>query len=55
MILLVVVYGCEILFLTIRDKHRLREFLNRVKRKISGPRNDKIIGSWRQLCIGGAS
>jgi hypothetical protein len=36
-ILPVVLYGCEILFLTLREKHRLRVFENRVLR-IFGPK-----------------
>jgi hypothetical protein len=36
-ILLVVLYGCETWFLTLRGEHRLRVFENRVLRKIFGP------------------
>jgi hypothetical protein len=49
-ILPVALYVCETLFPTLRDKHRLRMFLNRVQRRIFGPKNDKIIDGWRQLC-----
>jgi hypothetical protein len=37
-ILLVVLYGCETLFLTLREEHRLRVFENRVLRRIFGPK-----------------
>jgi hypothetical protein len=36
-ILLVVLYGCETLSLTLREEHRLRVFENRVLRRIFGP------------------
>ena len=35
-ILLVVLYGCETWSLTLREKHRLRLFKNRVLRSITG-------------------
>jgi hypothetical protein len=41
-ILPVVLYGCETWSLTLRDKHRLRVFENRVLRIISGPNRDEI-------------
>jgi hypothetical protein len=37
------VYGCETRSLTLREKHRLRVFENRVLRK------DEVIGDWRKL------
>jgi sorting nexin-29 len=37
-ILPVVLYGCEIWFLTLGEEHRLRVFENRVLRKIFGPK-----------------
>jgi hypothetical protein len=39
-ILPVVLYGCEIFPLTLREKHRLRVFENRVLRRIFGPKRD---------------
>ena len=47
--LLVVLYGCEAWFLTLRDKHRLRVFENRLLRKISGPKRHEVTGEWRRL------
>jgi hypothetical protein len=40
-ILPVILYGCETWSLTLREKHRLREFENRVLRRIFGPKKDK--------------
>jgi hypothetical protein len=48
-ILPVVLYGCETWSLTLRDKHRLRVFENRVLSRISGPKRDEIRGEWRNL------
>jgi hypothetical protein len=48
-ILSVVLYGCETWFLTLREKHRLRVFENRVLRKIFGPKGDEVIGGWINL------
>jgi hypothetical protein len=48
-ILLVVVYGCEIWSLTFREEHRLRVFENRVLRRIFGPKRDGVTGGWRKL------
>jgi hypothetical protein len=48
-ILLVVLYGCESLPLTLREEHRLRVFENRVLRRIFGPRRDEVTGGWRKL------
>jgi hypothetical protein len=41
-------YGCETWSLTLREEHRLRVFLNRVLRRIFGPKR-KEDGSWRKL------
>jgi hypothetical protein len=49
-ILPVVLYGCVTWSLTLREEHRLREFENRVLRRIFGPKRDKVIGGWRN-CI----
>ena len=43
-ILPVVLYGCEIWFLTPREECRLRVFENRVLRGIFGPKRDKVTG-----------
>jgi hypothetical protein len=47
-ILPVVLYGCEIWHLTLREEHRLRVSENRVLRKIFGPKREED-GSWRKL------
>jgi hypothetical protein len=47
-ILDVVLYGCEIWFVTLRKDHRLRESENWVLRRIFGPNRDEIIG-WKKL------
>jgi hypothetical protein len=48
-ILSVVLYGCEIRSLTLREEHRLRVFENRVLRRIFGPKRDELMGEWRKL------
>jgi hypothetical protein len=48
-ILPVVLYGCEIWSLTLREEHRLRVFENRVLRRIFGPKRDEVTGEWRKL------
>jgi hypothetical protein len=48
-ILHVVLYGCETLFLTWRQEHRLKVFENRLLKKIVGPKRDEGTGSWRKL------
>jgi hypothetical protein len=48
-ILLVVLYGCEIWSLTLREEHRLRVFENKVLRRIFGPKRDEVTGGWRKL------
>jgi hypothetical protein len=48
-ILPVVPYGCETWSLTLREKHRLRVFENRVLRRIFGPKRDEVTGEWRKL------
>jgi hypothetical protein len=37
------------LFLTLKEVHRLSVFENRVLRKISGPQKHDITGEWRRL------
>jgi hypothetical protein len=48
-ILLVVLYGCETLSLTLREDYRLRASENRVLRRIFGPKRDEVTGDWRKL------
>jgi hypothetical protein len=48
-ILLVVVYRCETWSLTLREKHRLKIFENRVLRRIFGPNRDAVTVGWRKL------
>jgi hypothetical protein len=51
-ILPVALYGCETWSLTLREKHRMSVFENRVLRRIFGPKRDEISGEWRRLYIG---
>ena len=48
-ILPVVLYWCETWSLTLREKHRLRLFQNRVLRRIFGPKSDEVTGEWIKL------
>jgi hypothetical protein len=48
-ILPVVLYGCETWSLTLREEHRLRVIVNRVLRRIFGPKRDEVTGEWRKL------
>jgi hypothetical protein len=41
-ILPVVLYGCETLYLTSREEHRLKVFENRLLRRIFGPERDYV-------------
>jgi hypothetical protein len=45
----VVLYGCETWSLTLKEKHRLRVFENRVLRRIFRPKRDEVTGGWRKL------
>jgi hypothetical protein len=45
----VVLYGRETWSLTLREEHTLREFDNRMLRKIFGPKRDEVTGGWRTL------
>jgi hypothetical protein len=45
----VVLSGCETLSLTLRKKHRLRAFENRVLRRIFGPKRNEVTGERRNL------
>jgi hypothetical protein len=46
-ILPVILYGCETWSLTLREKHRLRVFENKVLRRIFGPKRDEVTGGWK--------
>ena len=48
-ILPVVLYGCETWSLTLKEKHRLRVFENRVLRRIFGSKREGVTGEWRKL------
>jgi hypothetical protein len=48
-ILPVVLYGCEIWSLTVREEHKVRVFENRVLRRIFGPKRDGVMGWWKKL------
>jgi hypothetical protein len=48
-ILPVVLYGCELLSLTLRKERRLRVFENRALRRVFGPERDEVKGEWRKL------
>jgi hypothetical protein len=48
-ILPVVLYGCEIWSLILREEHRLRVFENRVLGRIFRPKRDEVTGEWRKL------
>jgi hypothetical protein len=45
----VVLYGCETRSLTLREGCRLREFENRVLRRIFVPKRDEVTGEWRRI------
>jgi hypothetical protein len=45
----VVLYGCETWSPTLREKHRVRVFENRVLRRIFGPKRDEVTREWRKL------
>jgi hypothetical protein len=48
-ILPVVLYGCEVWSLTLREEHRLRVFEKRVPRRIFEPKRFEVTGDWRKL------
>ena len=48
-ILPVVLYGCEVWSLTLREERKLRVFENMVLRRIFGTRRDEVTGEWRRL------
>jgi hypothetical protein len=41
--------GVKLGLMTLREKHRLRVFENRVLRRIFGPNRDELMGGWRKL------
>ena len=45
----VVLYGYEILSLTVKEERRLRVFENRVLKRIFGPKRNEVTGEWRKL------
>jgi len=48
-ILPVVLYGCELWSLTLREERRFRVVENRVLRRMYGPKRDRVTGDWRKL------
>ena len=42
-----VLYGCETWSFTLREECRLRDFENRVLRRIFGPKRDEVTGELR--------
>jgi hypothetical protein len=48
-IMRIILYGCQIWSLILREEHRLRVFENRVLRRIFGPKRDEVMGEWRKL------
>jgi hypothetical protein len=49
----VVLYGCETWYVTLKEERRLRNFENRVLRRIFGSKRDEVTvgggGGWRRL------
>ena len=48
-ILSVVLYGCETRWLTLREERRLRVFVNKLLRRIFGPRRDEVTGELEKI------
>jgi hypothetical protein len=48
-ILPVVLYGCEVWSLTLREERRLKVYENRVLRRVFCPKRDEVTGEWRKL------
>jgi hypothetical protein len=40
---------CETCSVTLREDHRLKEYENRVLRRIFGSKRDDVTGNWRKL------
>jgi len=45
----VVLYGCEIWSVTLKEKHKLRIFENRVLREIFGLKRGEVTREWTKL------
>jgi hypothetical protein len=45
----VVLHGYKTWSLIFREVHRLSVFVNRVLRRIFGPKRDEVTGDWRKL------
>jgi hypothetical protein len=41
-------YGHETGSLTLREKHRLKVFVNRLLKRIFGPKRAEVMGGWRK-------
>jgi hypothetical protein len=48
-VLFVVLYGFKTWLLTLMEESRLTVFVNRVLRRIFGPKRDEATGEWRRL------
>jgi hypothetical protein len=48
-VLPIVLYGDEILSVTLREEYRLSMVENRVLRRIFGPKREEVTGEWRRL------
>jgi len=49
LVILVVLYGCENWWLTLREERRLTVFENRVLRRVFGSKRDEVMREWRKL------
>jgi hypothetical protein len=45
----VVLYGCQLWSLTLREEYKLRASENRVLRRIFGLKRKRVKGGWRKL------
>jgi len=43
-----VLYGCKTWSQTLKKERRMRVFVNRVPRRIFGPKRDEVTGEWRK-------
>jgi hypothetical protein len=48
-ILPLILYGCDSWPVTLREECRLRDFMNKVLRRVFGPKRDEVTGEWRRL------
>jgi hypothetical protein len=46
--MILVLYGCETFSLTLRSKHRVMVFEDRVLRRAFGSKRDEVTGRWRK-------